>query len=150
MDIKDLIQDYLQTAKLMQLATVHDDRPWVCNVWFVTDKDWNIYYLSSKERRHSHEIEENHHVAGAIALPQSPHQKPRGLQFEGLASMLTDTHEIETIISLYAGRIFSEERTRQFLQQESHRHYFYKIVPSQFVLFDGQHFPDEPRQAIHI
>ncbi len=67
----------------MQLATSVDNQPWVCSVWFATDAGLNIYFFSATARRHSKEVVKNNKVAGAIVLPQTPNDPPRGLQFQG-------------------------------------------------------------------
>ncbi len=93
--LEKLITDYLEKAKMMHLATVGGDgRPWTCNVWFAADKDLNIYWFSSVTRRHSEEVMKNPHVAAAICLPQTPADKPRGLQLEGTAELLTKPADI--------------------------------------------------------
>lgn len=87
MNLKKLIRDYLKEAKLMQLATSVNNKPWVCSVWFGFDVDLNIYWFSSTKRRHSKEVMKNPKVGGAIVYPHTPKDPPRGLQFEGTAKM---------------------------------------------------------------
>jgi len=146
MDLKQLIQKYLEDARLMQLATVDDGKPWVSNVWFAADEDMNIYWFSSTNRRHSEEVAKDHHVAGAICLPHTPEDKPRGLQFEGTAEVLTDEANVQKAMSHYADRIFPEEKVRELMAHAERPHKFYRIKPSLFVLFDVANFPDNPRQ----
>lgn len=150
MDLRDLIKDYLKEAKLMQLATSVNDQPWVCNVWFAADDSLNIYWFSSVNRRHSKEVEKNPKVAGAIALPQTTKDKARGLQFQGVAEMLSDQADIDKAISVYANRIFPKEKIEEFMKLEAHPHRFYKIKPTQFVLFDAVNFPDNSRQELDL
>lgn len=87
MDVKKLVEEYLQEAKLMQVATVRDNKPWVCTVWYVHDEDWNLYFISRRSRRHSLELKDNPKVAGAIVTPHTKGsgEKVRGLQFAGTA-----------------------------------------------------------------
>lgn len=146
MGLRKLIEDYLKEAKLMQLATSLDNQPWVCSVWFAADSDLNIYYFSSITRRHSKEILKNNKVAGAIVLPQTPDDPPRGLQFQGIAELLEDQSDINKAISVYADRIFPREKIKEFMENKEKPHHFYKIKPTQFVLFDSVNFPDNPRQ----
>lgn len=146
MDVKDLVREYLQNAKLMQLATSIDDQPWVCNVWFASDNDFNIYWFSSITRRHSKEVVKNSKVAGAIALPQTPEDKPRGLQFQGNAELLTENKDIDKAISVYADRIFSRDQIKKFMESKDRPHRFYCIKPTIFVLFDVVNFPDDSRR----
>jgi uncharacterized protein YhbP (UPF0306 family) len=149
-NLRELIQDYLQEAKLMQLATAIDNQPWTSNVWFVADKDLNIYWFSSTKRRHSREILKNKKVAAAICLPQAPKDILRGLQLEGTAELLTDNISIVKAILLFARKIFTKEQIKQFMKNKKQPHRFYKITPTQFVLFDALNFPDNSRQEYNL
>lgn len=149
-DLKQLIVDYLNEQKLMQLATEADGKPWVCSVWFGFDDDLNIYFFSSTARRHSKEIESNGNVAGAIVSPHEPSDPPRGLQFEGVAEKLTDPDDLAKARSVYEGRIFDAEKVDEFLVNKENPHIFYRIKPSKFVLFDVVNFPDDPRQELEV
>ncbi len=150
MDVRKLIEAYLQEAKLMQLATSIDNQPWVCSVWFASDEDLNIYWFSSTKRRHSKEVMHNQRVAGAIVLPQTPKDPPRGLQFQGTAEELSKQEDINKAISVYKGRIFSKEDIEEFMSLKDHPHKFYRIKPTQFVLFDAVNFPDSSRQQLNL
>lgn len=148
--MKTLITEYLQQAKLMQLATSIDNQPWVCNVWFAADKDLNVYWFSSITRRHSEEVTKNNKVAAAFALPHTPDDPPRGLQLQGIAELLTDQKDIDKAISVYANRIFPTEKIKEFMENKEKPHRFYRIKPTQFVLFDVVNFPDNSRQEYNV
>lgn len=150
MNLKSLIKDYLNIAKLMQLATSLENQPWVCNVWFASDSNLNIYYFSSITRRHSKEVLKNNKVAGAIALPHTPDDSPRGLQFQGVVEVLGKQADIDKAISVYAGRIFSRGKIKEFMEHKEKPHRFYRIKPTQFILFDVVNFPDNSRQEYNL
>lgn len=150
MELRELIKEYLQKARLMQLATSIDDQPWVCSVWFASDEELNIYWFSSITRRHSKEVEKNHKVAGAMVLPQTPEDKPRGLQFQGTARLLVEKSDVDKAVSVYADRIFSRKQIKEFMELKDKPHRFYIIKPSQFVLFDVVNFPDDSRRELTL
>src|SRR5690349_8099741 len=109
MDVRTLIIEYIKKANLMQLATVKGGKPWVCNVYFGFDDKLNIYWTSKPFRRHSQELRDNNHVAGAIALPHTVGDKVRGVQFEGVAQELKDPKEIASGIAWYAKHLHSPD-----------------------------------------
>lgn len=148
--LKELIQHYLRDAKMMQLATVADGKPWVCNVWFAADDELNIYWFSSVTRRHSQEVARESSVAAAICLPQTPEDPPRGLQVEGTAEVLESESDVTKAMSLYVGRIFSQEQVDTFMQHPERPHKFYHLRPTNFVLFDVANFPENPRQEFIV
>lgn len=146
-DTQSLIKDYLSAAKMMQLATVSDGKPWTCNVWFAADKNLNIYWFSARTRRHSKEVEACPNVSAAICLPQSPSDTvARGLQLEGTAERLTNAVDIATAMKSYVGKIFSLTQVKRLAELADRPHSFYRIKPSLFVLFDTGSFPDDSRQ----
>jgi len=150
MDLRKLIADYLEEAKMLQVATSAGDNPWICSVWFAADDDLNIYFFSSITRRHSKEIAENPKVAGAIVLPQTPQDKPRGIQLEGVAEALESEEDIQKAMSVYVDRIFPEETIDMLTSNKEKPHKFYRIKPSSIVLFDVVNFPEESRQELKL
>jgi len=144
--LEELIRQYLEGTKMMHLATALQGRPWVCNVWFVSDDLFNLYWFSTATRRHSREVAENSHVAGSMCLLQTPEDAPRGLQFEGEAQVLIDTAEVEKARGLYEGRIFAREKIDELMRHPERPHKFYRIKPALSVLFDVVNFPADPRQ----
>lgn len=150
MNLRKLIEDYLKEAKLMQLSTSVNNQSWTCSVWFAADEDLNIYWFSSTTRRHSKEVMKNPKVSAAIVLPHTPEDKARGIQLQGKAKMLTDQKEIDKAISVYKDRIFSIKTIKEFIASKEKPHKFYKIKPTQIVLFDIVNFPDESRQEYNF
>ena len=66
MNPKDILKEFLSANKLMQLATVGENGPWICNVYFVADEEGNLYWTSARSRQHSKEIQSNQKVAATI------------------------------------------------------------------------------------
>lgn len=146
MKLRDLIKDYLVQARLMQVATVSDNQPWTCSVYFSFDQDLNLYWLSLPETRHSQEIYSNPKVAGAIVLPQQPEGSLRGLQFEGDAFELSDKIQIQRGLACYSDRFSLEADRVNKILDDTDGHRLYQIKPRQFVLFDTKNYPQNPRQ----
>lgn len=149
-DVRELIFEYLKQAKLMQLATSIDNQPWVCSVWFAFDSDLNIYWMSQAAMRHSGEVLQNARVGCAIALPHETSDTPRGVQLQGTATIVSDPETFAAARSLYEGRIFPGEKIDAMFNDTSVSRSFYKIVPSEFVLYDPVNFPDDPRQQLFL
>lgn len=148
--LKKLIADYLAEAKMMHLSTIRDGKPWICNVWFAADKNMNIYWFSSRSRRHSEDVERNPHVAAGIWIPSEPSEESRGLQLEGVAERLTNPIDIAKAISVYAGKIFTRQAIKQYMSDRKSPHHFYRIKPSSIVLFDTLNYPDNSRRELRI
>ena len=104
METGKLIKDYLDTAILMQIATVRENQPWACSVYFAHDNNLSLFWISTPERRHSQEIYDNEKIAGTIVLPHTPGDKVRGIQFQGVAKVLIDVREVQHGMDVYAAR----------------------------------------------
>lgn len=150
MDIKTLISEYLEKARLMQVATSQNDQPWACSVYFAYDSDFNLYWLSTPQRKHSLDIEANEKVAGTIVLPHNPGDKVRGIQFQGVAKRLVSQEDIARGLDIYATRMHMRDERKQNILQGKDNHVVYQISPSLFVLFDEVNFADNPRQEYKI
>ena len=144
MGVKKIITEYLNEAHAMQLATFSGDRPWCCTLFFAVDDQYNLYWISRPESRHSREIADNPSVAGAIARPQTYDDKDRlcGLQFEGTAREVTDTEEIRRLAHAYAAR-YNRDTVGEDIANGSIPHHLYQIKPTLFQLFDRAHFGDD-------
>ena len=140
----------MREQKLMQLATVSNGQPWVCSVWYSFDASLNIYFFSAINRRHSVDLETGSQVAGAMTIPHTPQDIPRGLQFEGTATKLTSEADVAHARSVYEGIIFDARTIDKFMADQEHPYVFYKITPTKFVLFDVKNFPDNSRQEFVV
>jgi uncharacterized protein YhbP (UPF0306 family) len=144
MDVGGLIRQYLDQARIMQLATSHNGQPWVVSVHFAFDDELNIYWMSTKERRHSREIYDNPLVAMTIPM-RHPDNPLIGFSAEGEAEMVSRI-ESEGIINNYYDRFNLSEKFRSGYFMGTEKHELFKMKPRLFVLFDELNFPDSPRQ----
>ncbi len=151
-NLKKLIGDYLTEAKMMCLATSKGNKPWTCTLWYVHDNNWNLYFISRKNRRHSLELKENQNVAGVIVKPhlKGSGEKVAGIQFEGTAKEC-NLLELAKALALYLKKYpIAEKIPLKLLQNISTPFTFYIIKPSSIVLFDEINFPEEPRQEMKL
>ena len=151
MDAQNLYRTHLQDIKLMQLATVGGNRPWLCSVWFAADENDCIYWISRDTRRHSIEVKTNPNVACTFQKHYEGGlgEKGQALVIAGKAEKLSGI-DCDTPYNLYAARypqILEFQSKEDFLNDRGH-HYFYKLTPKEIVLWDDVNFPDDPRQVI--
>ena len=61
------LQDFLESRRLLVLATKSEELvPWVCNMYFSSDEDLNMYFISSPEVLHSKQIGKSPEIAFSI------------------------------------------------------------------------------------
>src|ERR1700754_574057 len=101
-EVRDLIKKYLAQGRVMQIATVSGDQPWICTVYYVEDGDLNLYWLSFPTRRHSQEIAKHNKVA--IAVPVKFNKPITGIQVEGSVEIVKDAEQVSKIMENYVAK----------------------------------------------
>ncbi|MEX2007458.1 MAG: pyridoxamine 5'-phosphate oxidase family protein [Candidatus Levyibacteriota bacterium] len=149
MDVGKLVRDYLKEARMMQVATSKDNQPWVCTLYYASDDNQNIYWISKPDTRHSKELMANKKVAVAIPVKFNT-LTVVGLQVEGEAEEVSNLDEIKKYVKLYSDKFKRGEGWYQDFLLGKNEHKLYRINPKMFVLFDAVNFPDNPRQEIRV
>ncbi|HXY18019.1 MAG TPA: pyridoxamine 5'-phosphate oxidase family protein [Candidatus Nitrosopolaris sp.] len=144
MEIPELIKNYLQEVKVMQLATTRNNQPWACSVHFVFDDKFNLYWMSTKERRHSREIIDNNLVAATIPI-KYPVNPLVGISVEGGAEIV-DRLQAQDLIKLYDDRFGLSDKFKSDYFMGTQAHELFKLTPRLYVLYDEINFLDNPRQ----
>ncbi len=148
-----LLEQYVQAGKLMQLASLNSDgSPAVCNVWydvhFVPDV---LRFISRYDRQHSQNIRIDGRVAGGIiAIPLDElGQIVRGVTFTGSARELP-TCGIDGEVAAFVARWPRAEAAlnpdKLACGEIATR--LYEVLIAEWVLFDEENFPEQPRQVI--
>lgn len=145
-EMRDLVGEYLEHAKVMQLATVSGGRPWICSVYFVFD-DKNLYWLSWPSRRHSQEIAAHDRVAVAVAIKLD--RPVIGIQAEGRGQMVSDPDEVKRVMRRYVDKYGEGQEFYGNFLNGKNQHEMYRFTPEKLVLLDEEHFKGaEARQEI--
>lgn len=137
----------VNAAKVMQLATLRGDQPWICTVYFVA-KGGKFYWLSFPERRHSQEIADNANAAVAITIHQDA--PVIGLQAEGEVYVVRDIAEAKSVLELYVAKY---DKGREFIDRLKHganHHELYCLVPRKTMLFDERTPGSAPYRQIDL
>ncbi|SRR6266568_3752984 len=134
MDVEKIVREYIDKSIHMSLASVSDNKPWVCEVHFVYDDNLNLYYRSLLSRRHSQEIATNPNVAGNIVRQHSLEEYPHAIYFEGTAALLDDRDQQQEIFPLFQTRLGADESILEEAQKDE-GHKFYKITVSNWYAF---------------
>ncbi len=138
----------------MQLATCDDTQPWLCNVWFVSDEEDRIYWISRETRHHSLHIEKNSKVACSFHKNYNQglgHEPAQSVVMSGEARRVP-AQECEKPYLLYNTRYPNLEpfqSLNSFLKDKGD-HFFYELAPTKIVWWDEINFPEQSRQEIHI
>jgi len=132
--------------KMMQIASVSGDQPWICTVFFVADDQQNLYWLSTPARRHSREIADNNKTAIAIAVKSD--WPIIGIQSEGLSTVVKDPEIVKKVMGEYVKKYGQGADFYDNFVAGTNQHDLYKFTPKSFILFDEVNFSGNPRQIL--
>jgi catechol 2,3-dioxygenase-like lactoylglutathione lyase family enzyme len=147
------LKEYVKAGKLMQLATLSaDGSPHMCNVWYDPHFDPDVLrFISRHDRVHSKHIRAGRPVAGSIVAIhlEGLGQVARGVTYSGTAIELPQSDisdQLSAFISRWpnASQGISEARLRAGEIPTR----LYEVRVAEWVLFDEENFPDQPRQVV--
>lgn len=87
-DTRAAIRAMLAAHNTITLATVQDRQPWAAAVFYASDAELNLYFVSDGRTRHGRDMQANDLVAGAINPDCGTWDEVRGLQLEGRVRVL--------------------------------------------------------------
>lgn len=114
----------------MTIATADKNgEPWISPVVFGYDKNYNFYWFSDKDSKHSRLIKQNNRVAVIIFNSKASEGTGDGVYVVGGASEVSEK-ELGHAISTHADRFGSTQPKEEFMGDSPLR--FYKIVSEKF------------------
>jgi uncharacterized protein YhbP (UPF0306 family) len=147
MDLKELISEFLTSTKIMQLATVDGDQPWLCTVHFSSDDSFNLFWVSQNTRQHSKELVAHPKVAATIV--KDPERK-QALQITGEAHEVTGDDLVKAN-AIYGKRFGSSPELLAKAQTGGpDAPAYYILKPTLIALWDEVNFPDNPKQEYRL
>jgi hypothetical protein len=101
--VPEHIRHFIQSHFTLTLATADGDQPWAAALYYVSDADLNLYFISDPATRHVRDGLRTGKVAVAIHGAHQPWAAIRGIQIQGRleAIVRTDRPRVE---ALYLGR----------------------------------------------
>ncbi len=132
-EVETIIREYIDKTVHMSLATVKDNKPWVCEVHFAYDHDLNLYFVSKIPTRHCQEIIRNPNVAGNIVKQHGLEDLPAGIYFEGTAEILEDATEED--VRRYCDRLGRDENEVGPQLTEENGRSMFKITVNNWAAF---------------
>lgn len=130
--IEQVIRENITKTPHLSLATVYDNKPWVCEVHFAYNDELNLYFVSKLTTRHCQEIVKNPHVAGNIIKQHPLTEAPNGLYFEGVAEEIDPSEDDVARYCTALGRDVSQLKDQ--LQEPNGRRMF-RIKVSNWAVF---------------
>ena len=142
--IKKDIFDFVRSNRAMSLATASGKEPWVCTVFYGTDKDLNLYIVTDPGSEHGTAINKNDNVAFNIFdSHQIVTDQKRGVQGRGKCQ------KVNGLVNIIKGLRFwqkanpgAEKKVTMDTIKKFADTRIFKIVPSYLKFFNEKLYPD--------
>ncbi|MEX0775946.1 MAG: pyridoxamine 5'-phosphate oxidase family protein [Phycisphaeraceae bacterium] len=129
-EIRDEVARFLGDARVAGLATVDDaGLPHAANLWYASDADWRLYWVSNPASAHSRHLVGRPGVALTIYAHTDQALQLHGLQIQGAARALAPgTAEARHALATYARKYPLIAASALFKQRISGER-FYEVTP---------------------
>jgi uncharacterized protein len=136
--LRERVQEYLRDHHVTTLASYGAEGVWAAAVFYAND-GFAIYFLSSPTSRHGRNLAANPRVSAAIHEDYSDWREIKGVQMEGIASVLAG-HEEETARRLYGAKypvVGKLEQAPAAIVKALAKVRWYKLVPERLYFIDN-------------
>lgn len=141
---RQAIRDLLEAHNTLTLATCENARPWAATVFFASDLELRLYFVSDHRTRHGREMAANNRVAGAVNPDCSNWGEVRGVQLEGTIEVVSGVERLaalKTYLSKFPDVRGMFERPRDKNEETIGKRLkaanFYRLTPDWLRLIDN-------------
>ena len=135
----------LQDHHTVTISTTDEKSVWSATVFYVSDENLNLFFLSSAKSRHIQHIQKNPHVAATIYKDHKDWEKIKGIQMSGMVIELEGT-ERKQVIDMYLKKYqFLDRAINNPLNDDEEKIGsqfasipFFKLKPSFIRIIDNQ------------
>ena len=144
--IEDFLEQYINKSNILQLATSADNQPWVVTVHYFADQEFNLYWTSKPDRRHSKEIILNPKVSATILVHENTPSEDWviGITVSGEARQVESIDS--KIAEAYIKKLLKDPDLPANITNGTDPAKWYVLKPLSLILFDSKDFPTQPRQ----
>lgn len=100
------LDEILNTNLYLTISTCDlEGMPWISNIYYVYDMNYNMYWYSPKDSRHSKLILKNSNVAVSIFNSTAVGDDVKAIYIQASAYEVSDTKEISKALILYGKKM---------------------------------------------
>ena len=138
------VRRMLEEHNTLTLATTGEQGPWAATVFYASDADYNLYFVSDRRTRHARDMLSGAPVAAAINADVDNWNDVRGLQLEGAAARVEGAERVRAL-ALYLAKfatvkaLFDAPRSadEQTIAQRLQNTDFWRLTPRFIRLIDN-------------
>jgi uncharacterized protein YhbP (UPF0306 family) len=94
---RESIRNMLEAHNTISLATCNDGEPWVASLFFASDPDLNLYFVSDYRTRHARDIEAGGDAVAAVNPDCKLWGDVKGLQIRGVVTQVAGVDRVNAL-----------------------------------------------------
>ncbi len=134
-DLRRQTLEYLQTHRVMTLATTGPDGVWAAALFYVND-GFDLIFLSARHTRHAQNMSSQPQAAAAVHEDYRDWPKIQGIQLEGTAAELTGAAKA-TAVARYLRKFPFIAQPNPQIAQALTKVNWYRLRPSRLYFIDN-------------
>ncbi len=145
--VVETIKEYLAGHKQFALAT-NGDHPWIATMFYGSDAELHIYFLTDPETIHAKGLNQNPLVSAVIAdSPQDPGSKKKGIQLYGHASEIVDEQEMSKAFDVWCRvlKVTDSKYSVDGVKSGKLKYRIYKLVPKKIKYYNEELWDDNEK-----
>lgn len=146
-DTASAIKDFFESHTQFALAT-NGDHPWIATMFYGSDADLNIYFLTDPETIHAKGLKQNPLVSAVIAdSPQDPGSKKKGIQLYGHALEITDEQEMGKAFEVWCRvlKVTDAKYSVDGVKSSKLKYRIYKLIPKKIKYYNEELWEDDEK-----
>jgi len=138
------VRRMLEAHNTLTLATCEDGAPWAASLFFASDKNLNLFFVSDYRTRHARHVEECSTAVAAINADCARWDEVRGLQIKGSVTIVTGLDRVNAlrhylakfhdVKALFEAPASDDERT---IAERLKAANMYRLAPSWIRMIDN-------------
>lgn len=134
----------LDGYSILTLATSSDDGPWAASVFYASDADLNLFFVSDERTRHAKDMLVNHRVMVTMNSECRKWHDVKGLQIRGRGMLVAD-EERAAALRVFLAKFadiraifdFATSADERAVAKRLRETSFFRIVPEWVRVIDG-------------
>lgn len=142
-EYKKELLDFLKSQKIIIIATYDNGDIWTSNVYYGIDENFNFYFSSGKDSKHSKQIVNNSKVSFSVVwYDESDFKNRKAIQGKGECILATSSNDIKIGVDLH-NLNFPEFKERVTIENISNPNFpskIWKITPTYIKFWNDELF----------
>ena len=141
---REAIRQMLEAHNTITLATCGDENPWAASLFFASDKQLNLYFVSDHRTRHARDIESCPDASATVNADCGLWTEVKGLQIAGSVTVLSGIARLNALrcyLAKFADvrALFEapKNKNEETIAQRLKAANMYRLRPSRIRLIDN-------------